>query len=324
MALYLLNSDRTKVLFEKEDATAIAYPALAGAQVFSHKTKQLELLVKEFVTDLFTIRYSTFRFQKNQAIESISRKKGIHSRIMLQNDLHFSIEQIGNIHQREGSISMVWSETAHCKALYESNKDYKALDIYIAPGLVEQLLSFYPELQLDVESAATKLLLRQPCFMTPKVKDVVNDIMECPYDAQTSRLYFDLKVREYLYVLLEQQVHPPKSRYRFTPYEVEQIHKAREILLSNLKNPPLTIRALAREVALNEFKLKAGFKYFYGMGVFETFQDARMDRARELLLITNKAIKEIAALAGYPRSTNFTTAFRKHFGMTPASLRRER
>jgi AraC-like DNA-binding protein len=322
MALYLLNSSRLEVPFEKESASAIAYPALAGSQVLSYKTNDLQLLVKELIAGLFTIRYNSFRFSKNQAIESVAYKQGIHSRVMLQNDLHFSIENIGNVHQREGSVTMVRSDQAHCKALYEAGKDYKTLDIYLGPGLIEQLASFYPELLLNWQTASPKMLLNQPCFMTPRVKDVVTEIMDCPYDESTSLFYFDLKVREYLYILLEQHLHPKKTRYRFTPYEAEQIHKAREILLSDLRKPPLTIRVLARQVALNEFKLKEGFRHYYERGVFETFQVARMDRAKELLLTTNKPVKEIAALAGYPRSTNFITAFRKHFGITPASLRR--
>jgi len=42
-----------------------------------------------------------------------------------------------------------------------------------------------------------------------------------------------------------------------------------------------------------------------------------------LLQTTNKPIKEICTLVGYPRTTNFITAFRKRFGVTPGSFRRE-
>jgi len=248
----------------------------------------------------------------------------MRSRVMLQNDLHFTIDEIGNIHQHEDSISLIWSDTLHCKALFEAGKDYTSLDIYVAPGLVNQLAHLFPSLRLTSDSERTRALLRHPCFATPRVKNVITDILECPYDEATSRFYFDLKVREYLYVLLEQQAHPFPSKYRFTPYETEQIHKAREILLERLDQPPLTIRELARKAALNEFKLKAGFKQFYDTGVFECFQRARMEKARHLLLHTNKPLKDICTLSGYPRMTNFITAFRKHFGSTPGELRRDR
>ncbi len=323
MALYLVNSERTLVEFQKENPAVLSFPPLAGSQVLSYQNSSLKLLIKELITELYTIRYNAFQFFKNQAIEATSNKKGVHSRVMLQNDLHYFIQHIGNIHHREGSISMIYSDTAQCKALFEAGKDYRALDIFMAPGLVDQLAFFFPELRINWQEAKTRLLLPHPCFITPSVKNVISDILDCPYDEATSRFYFDLKVREYLYVLMEQQIRTKKSKYRFTPYETEQIHKAREILLSNLERPPLTIRELARKVALNEFKLKAGFKYYYSLGVFECFQQARMEKARHLLLHTNKPIKDICLLTGYPRMTNFITAFRKHFGFTPASLRRE-
>jgi AraC-like DNA-binding protein len=42
-----------------------------------------------------------------------------------------------------------------------------------------------------------------------------------------------------------------------------------------------------------------------------------------LLLTTNKPIKDICSSVGYPRITNFITAFRRRFGVTPGSLRRQ-
>jgi AraC-like DNA-binding protein len=65
------------------------------------------------------------------------------------------------------------------------------------------------------------------------------------------------------------------------------------------------------------------FRQVFGSGVFETLLKARMQKARSLLLETDKPIKEVASLIGYERLTSFITAFRKHFGYTPASLRRK-
>jgi AraC-like DNA-binding protein len=322
MALYLINSSRIEIPFQNEEASSLAYPVLPGSYVQSYITSQLQLLVKELITDLFTIRFNAFHFQKNQAIESVSAKTGIHSRVMLQNELHFSMD-IGNIHLREGTVCMICCGQAQCTSLYEEGKDYTTLDIFLAPGLVDQLVYFYPELRFNWQDVSTRLLLENPCFMSPAVREVVRQIMDCPYDASTSHFYFDLKVREYLYLLLEQQVHRKEGRYRFTPFEMERVHEARGILLTNLGKPPLTIRELARKVGLNEFKLKAGFRKNYNMGVFETFQHARMEKAKDLVLHTNQPMKQICLLTGYPRLTNFITAFRKYFGYTPGELRRK-
>jgi AraC-like DNA-binding protein len=323
MELYLVNSIRTPVVFKSDPVSPVSFPSLPGSRVFTFQTNSLFLLVKELATELFTLRYNQFRFSKNQAIESVSRKKGIHSRVMLQNDLHFSVSGIGNIHQAEHSVYMIACDTAQCKALFESGKEYRTLDIYMAPVLAEQLSFFFPELSIDWNSKTASSLLQNPCFVSPSLQDVITEILECPYDVQTSYFYFDLKVREYFYLLLEQHLRINNTRHRFTPYDAQQIRIARDMLLSNLDKQPLTLRELARNAGINEAKLKAGFKHFYDTTVFDCFQHARMEKAKHLLRHTNKPLKDICQSAGYSRMTNFITAFRKYYGYTPASLRRK-
>jgi AraC-like DNA-binding protein len=321
MALYLVDGTRTLVEFKSDGPSALSYPALSGSQVLTYKSMSVFLLVKELVTELFTIRYNVFRFSKNQAIESVTSRQGIHSRVMLKNDLHFSVKEIGNIYQAEDSVSMMWSKPPQCNAFYEAGKEYRTLDISAAPALLDQLAYFFPDLRI-FEKEKAQLLIPNPCFITPAIKDVVNDILDCPYDERTSLFYFDVKVREYLYLLLENGLRLKNTRQSFTPYEIRQIHNARGILISDLNNPPSNVRSLAKEVGLNEARLRAGFKHFYNTTVFDYFQNTRMQKARQLLLHTNKPLKEICELVGYPRMTNFITAFRKYFGYTPASLRR--
>jgi AraC-like DNA-binding protein len=151
---------------------------------------------------------------------------------------------------------------------------------------------------------------------------VIDDILDCPYDEATSAFYYDVKIREYFYLLIKDCIHSREVKYRFTPYEIDQIHLARELLLSDLTTPPFTVRQLARKVSLNELKLKVGFTHFFRTSVFDCFQRARLYNARQQVLQTNKPLKEIGSLAGYRRTPNFITAFRKFYGYTPGALRR--
>lgn len=186
--------------------------------------------------------------------------------------------------------------------------------------LASQLAHFFPEIDFNTEKVRN--LFPYPCFISPSLHKVIDEILDCPYDHQTSHFYFDVKVREYFYLVLKEGASLKETKYKFTPYEKERLILSREILLSDLSKPPLTIRQLAKQAGINEFKLKVGFPLFFKTGVFECFQRARMYKAKQLLLQTNKPIKEICTLTGYPRMTNFITAFRKFFGFTPGSLRR--
>lgn len=53
---------------------------------------------------------------------------------------------------------------------------------------------------------------------------------------------------------------------------------ARDRLLLDLSAPP-TIAELAREIGLNQLKLKQGFKTLFGTSIYALFQRHRMERA---------------------------------------------
>jgi AraC-like DNA-binding protein len=46
-----------------------------------------------------------------------------------------------------------------------------------------------------------------------------------------------------------------------------------------------------------------------------------MEMAKGLLEKTDRSITEIAFDVGYEYSSNFTTAFKRHFGITPSTAR---
>jgi AraC-like DNA-binding protein len=94
--------------------------------------------------------------------------------------------------------------------------------------------------------------------------------------------------------------------------EVERMHRTRELLETHYVNPP-TIGDLARHIGLNEAKLMHDFKQLFGQTIFEFTQNLRMDEAKRLLETTEKSITEI--------SSNFTTAFKRRFGITPSVAR---
>jgi AraC-like DNA-binding protein len=239
---------------------------------------------------------------------------------MLQNEIHLSIDSVGKLHQREGTISLLSGQVGSSIATMEAGVEYRALDIYAGKDLASQLVRFFPEAAFNPEKVRN--LCPYPCFISPALHKVIDEILDCPYDQDTSNFYFDVKVREYFYLLLKECTGLKEMKYRFTPFEMDALVQAREILLSDLSKPPVTTRKLAQKVGMNEFKLKVGFSKFFKTGVFECFQRARMYKAKQLLLQTNKPIKDICSMAGYRRMTNFITGFRKFFGKTPGSLRR--
>jgi AraC-like DNA-binding protein len=102
--------------------------------------------------------------------------------------------------------------------------------------------------------------------------------------------------------------------------DLQCLHQARKILERDYLAPP-TIAALARTVGINEAKLMHAFKQIFGLTIFDFTQALRMERAKSLLESTDLSITEIAFEVGYEYSSNFTTAFKRHFGITPSTAR---
>jgi AraC-like DNA-binding protein len=79
----------------------------------------------------------------------------------------------------------------------------------------------------------------------------------------------------------------------------------------------MSLPQLARICTLNEFKLKKGFRQLFGTTVFGFIQQLRMEYSGKLLRDTRTSIAETASIAGYQHAHHFSSAFKKHFGVTP-------
>ncbi len=298
-------------------------PVLRGAAVTYAKTNIADLVIQELAGEDYSIRFSLGKFLSRVTAAATIRNRGLYSYFLLKNSTRKEINGIGKIHLRTNHYCCFFTEPTSCTARFEKNNEFRALDIFYSPKLLEELLPYFPELKEVLLTNPSILLPAKPCWTLPSMKEITAQILDCPYDDSTRQFYFDLKVRELLYQLLQNAFKRKPSERMYTPWESSKIHDAKTILETYISKKPPSIRSLARQVALNEFKLKDGFKKYFGSGIFEWLMEQRMQHAKHLLLTTNKPVKTICAMVGYPRTTNFITAFKRRFGMTPGSLRRQ-
>jgi AraC-like DNA-binding protein len=299
-------------------------PLLPGGKFFSATTAIGKIIVQKLAGENYSLRYNLFHFFKKISLQARSVKPGLYARFMLKNNMRHDIKGPGKIHLREGNFVLLWSGQADCKTVYEKNREYRVLDIYYSAELARELELYFPQLENLVANNKDRptIIGRKTRMIKPLMQDIILDLLNCPYDAQTNRFYFEVKVREFLFVLLADTFKQESVLFKFTSFESGRIQLARELLIKDISTKPLSTAALAKKVSINEFKLKKGFRQLFGMSILECFIEARMQKAKELLLTTDQPIKAICIQAGYPRITNFITAFRKRFGYTPGSLRR--
>jgi AraC-like DNA-binding protein len=112
-----------------------------------------------------------------------------------------------------------------------------------------------------------------------------------------------------------------KSTIQLTAYERRQIEKVKAYVDEHL-NEGLKAEDMALEWDVSVYKLKAGFRQLYGKSFTVYVKDQKMEKAKELLMKSNKIIYEIAMECGYRRVSGFYKAFRKMFGKTPDDFRK--
>lgn len=181
----------------------------------------------------------------------------------------------------------------------------------------DHLKSFPPELMKVIEGSNQEYFWNIDKIGVA-MRLALEQMLHCPYQGWTKRIYLESKCLELVALKLEQLTEKQRlgCPQPLKPDDVERIYHARNILLCNLEHPP-SLLELARQVGLNDYKLKLGFRQVFGTTAFGYLHEIRMERSRQLLLENRMSVKEVARAVGYVNQSRFAAAFRKQFGVTP-------
>ncbi|MBD2562252.1 MULTISPECIES: helix-turn-helix transcriptional regulator [Nostoc] len=155
--------------------------------------------------------------------------------------------------------------------------------------------------------------------ITRQMRRVLREILQCPHQGLMKRMYLESKAVELITLHFQQfqkqEVHDCSLTAKNLS-DIDKIYQAKEILLGNLENPP-SLMELARQVGLNDFKLKRGFRQVFGTSAFKYLHDYRLEKARQLLVSGEMKVEEVAFRVGFDSRSYFALAFRKKFGLNP-------
>ena len=155
---------------------------------------------------------------------------------------------------------------------------------------------------------------------TVAMQTALHQLLHCPFEGVTRKMYLESKVWELMALLIEQeqQLHEGKrAPKQIKTDDIERIHQARDILAQQLDNPPSLVD-LARQVGLNDCTLKRGFRQVFGKTAFGYLHDYRMEQARQLLRAGELNVSEAARRVGFANRSYFAAAFRKKYGVSPS------
>jgi len=139
-------------------------------------------------------------------------------------------------------------------------------------------------------------------------------------------IFLQSKVLEILYFeffeLFKDEKVAKNSIVKFDSKDMQSLYKAKELIVSLKEN--FTICSLAKKVALNEFKLKYGFKKYFNISPGNLAIKQKMIKAKELLQTGQYNINEVSIMLGYKYQQSFTSTFTKYYGFSPKKLLKTR
>lgn len=105
-------------------------------------------------------------------------------------------------------------------------------------------------------------------------------------------------------------------------YERVQVLKVKEYVDSHL-HEVLTAEDLCLRGDISLYKLKAGFLLFFQKSFAKYVKEKRMEKAKTLLLTTNKIVYDIARDCGYQNEAGFYRAFKNYYEQSPDAFRKQ-
>jgi AraC-like DNA-binding protein len=181
------------------------------------------------------------------------------------------------------------------------------------------------ELQAFTNEKSPSSFYRQGTI-TSEMQVILHQILQCPYRGAIKQMYLEGKVLELAALQFAQLAEVDKlSEFKtFLKHDdIDRLHHAKEILITQFNHPP-SILSLARQVGLNDFKLKQGFRQVFGNTVFGYLRDYRLEQAHLLLVEGQMNVQQVARAIGYAHSGYFAKAFKQKFGVSPKTYQLNR
>ena len=227
-----------------------------------------------------------------------------------------------DLYTSSGDYCLVYCPERMGAVEFAAGKDICTVELGISPQLFRTMVAGeqYTQLQqlLDLDSVAPYFELGKT---TPLMEIALQQVLQCPYQGAARRLYLESKGLELIALYLEQlrmslPADPSAKGRQLKPEDVSRIHQARDILIRNVHTPP-SLLSLARQVGINDCKLKRGFRQVFGTTVFGYLHSYRMEQAARLLQTNQMTVTGVAAAVGFTNRGSFAAAFRRKFGVNP-------
>lgn len=156
-----------------------------------------------------------------------------------------------------------------------------------------------------------------------EVRSVLTNIIQCSFEGTLRLLYLESQIK----ILLSLLIYEFRNADAKTPLiellnarDIEILHEIFQYVTTHFLTD-FSLYTICRTFGINEFKLKYGFKKLFGTSLMKLVQEKRMTHAREMLLLPDSMVTNVAFEVGYSSTGNFSKAFRNFYGFAPSMVR---
>lgn len=100
------------------------------------------------------------------------------------------------------------------------------------------------------------------------------------------------------------------------------VNKIDKIINRSFRDDSLGLYSISDELKVSNTYLSTVYKESSGCGIVQRINQKRVEYAKELLLTSNKSVKEVALSAGFTSDISFIRVFKKLEDLTPGKLRK--
>ncbi len=206
-------------------------------------------------------------------------------------------------------------------ALFLSQKYLKSMTLSVNPvAFVEQLPEWLRRMQFESGMLETLFLDDEP-FVAQSPNEVSMLFKQLLWVPEMYReAYLPIKTQELLWMLTQVQL---DKKTKCDPCDNVELAKEMEKFLTDHIETYFSIEALSQRYQMAPATLQKAFKAVYGTTIGDYMQTYRLSRAKCVLLITKKSIKDIAIMCGFESTSVFSASFKKQTGLSPTDYREQ-
>ena len=184
------------------------------------------------------------------------------------------------------------------------------------PGRMSQCILINSEL---LQFCDQETSMPQPEYAPASILDLLLRLNQSSFLPQP-RTYHKKLIHDIITMAVANNHDEKYSSGKLNTAELDALYKVSMLIEKDLTQHH-SIAELAIYSGMNREKLTTSFKSLFGQTIYTYYLTKRMELAKNCLVASNLPIKLISKKVGYRSTTNFSIAFKKFYGITPAQMR---